>query len=250
MKIRVILKLCWLLIRHNPIKTIWLNYKILPFKQAKYLPILVCGKCKFRHIYRGGVIIDNEDIRPFMIVIGKNSCYVATSEPKTIWSIHGTLILKGPINFLQGTYVMVAEGAVLTIGSRGTVVGSNTKIMCFDSITIGNSVRITWDCQFYDSSFHYVRNSSGNISKLSKPIVIGNNVWIGNHATVVKGSVLPDFSIVGSHSLVNKDFSDTDGHCLLTGVPATVKAVGLTRIFDGDEENKLDIAFGYTRTHL
>lgn len=48
----------------------------------------------------------------------------------------------------------------------------------------------------------------------SKPIVIGNNVWLGGGAVVLPGVTIGDNSVIGAGSVVTKD------------IPANVVAVG------------------------
>lgn len=236
------------LISHYPIKTIWLNFRCLPFKQAVKLPIFLYSKTVFRNL-SGKIIIDCSSVYPNMIKIGADWWYPATARPQTIWSIYGTLILKGPISFPQGTYILVANNALLQFGTNGTVVGTNTKIMCFEKIILGNNTRLTWDCQIYDTSFHYVE-IDGNCKKLTAPIVIGNNVWIGNNTTITKGVTIPNWSIITSHSMVNKDLSSFDEHCLFAGIPATLKKQKVTRIYDESKQKELDTLFNYNRNSL
>ena len=239
------------LLKTNLPKTIWLNFKMLPFKQAVKLPIYIYGKMIFRRM-KGQLIIDSEEIHSGMIKIGKRDYYVETTVPQCIWHIEGTLILHGPMKFMQGSYVLVAGGATLEIGAGGTIFGSNFRVFCFDHITIGNNARMAWDVQIMDSSFHYTEdlNREGLVRPLNKPIHIGDNVWVGNRSTIAKGAVLPDYSIVASNSLINKDFSSIESYSLLAGSPAAVKATGIRRIFDAEREKELDKQFGYTRTHL
>lgn len=220
----------WVILRKSSnysIKTIWFNFKALPFKQAILLPITLYSKTIFREL-SGKIIIDTKQITHNMIKLGADWWYPATSRPQVMWSIYGTLIFKGPISFPQGTYIHVAKNGVLQFGTKGTFIGTNTKVMCFDSIEIGDGTQITWDCQIYDTSFHYVE-SDGNIGKLTSPIKIGSNVWIGNNTTVTKGVTIPDYSIVTSHSLVNKDLEYYGEHCLFAGCPVTLKKSGVTR---------------------
>lgn len=111
-----IIYLLLFLFKHHPLKSIWINFKVLPFKQAIRIPILLYSDTKFRNlsgsiIYRGGV-------KPFCIKIGNDTCYPSTSRPLTIWDIRGTLILNGPISFIQGTYILVAEGRHWKSGAK------------------------------------------------------------------------------------------------------------------------------------
>lgn len=236
------------LLRNYPIKTVIFNFKVLPFRQAIHLPFFIYTKTIFRNL-SGKIIIDSKNVYPNMIKLGADWWYPATSRPQVMWSIYGTLIFKGPISFPQGTYLHVAKNGVLQFGTNGTLIGTNSKIMCFDNIELGNSVRITWDCQIYDTSFHYVE-TEGTIGKLTSPIKIGNNVWIGNNTTITKGVTIPDYSIITSHSLVNKDLKKYGEHCLFAGCPAALKKTGVTRIFDEAKEKELDMKNNYSRNHL
>ena len=71
-----------------------------------------------------------------------------------------------------------------------------------------------------------------------------------NNSTITKGVVLPDETIVASHSLVNKNYSDIGPYNMLAGVPAVVKKRGIRRIYDAEKEAQLDQLFEYNRTKL
>lgn len=247
--LRKILKISLALLKTNIIKTIYLNFKMLPFQQAVKLPIFIYGKIRFRSLK--GKILIHSDIHPGMIKIGKRDYYVETTVPKSIWTINGTINFSGPINFLQGSYVLVSDNAILNFGTKQTVCGSNVKIICFEQITIGNKCGITWDCQIIDTSFHYTEDlSNGEIKPLTKPISLGNNVWIGNRTTISKGVILPDFTIVASNSLVNKDFSSIGENCLIAGLPAKLKLQNIRRVYNIKKQKELDKKFNYIRTYL
>ena len=243
-----LIRLLWIFITHYPIKTVYFNFKMLPFNQAKYLPIFLYSKTEFRSL-KGKVVIKGT-IFPGMIHIGDNTRYPHTNRPCSVWTINGTIVFSGRINFYNGTYIYVAENAVLSFGTHGTFVGSDTKIICRESITIGNNVEITWDNQVYDTSFHYIRNQQGDVKSLTSPIVINDNVWIGNRSTIAKGTILPSYSIVASNSMTNKDFSECGECCLFAGVPAVCKIKGVKRVFGSEEEKLLDKQFSYVRYKL
>jgi len=52
----------------------------------------------------------------------------------------------------------------------------------------------------------------------SNQIHIGKYCFVGTASVILKGSVIPDYSIVGAMSLVNKQFKET--HSMYGGVPA------------------------------
>ena len=234
----------------NLIKTLWFNFKVFPFAVAKKMPVWLYGKVTFRSL--AGKIVINGPISAGMIKIGKNDFYVDTAIQQCIWTVRGTLIFNGPIIFGHGSYVLVSDNATLEFGGKDTYLGSNLKIFCFDRIVFGGNVRVAWDCQFMDTTFHYVQNlnRNGEIGPLTKPIVLGDNIWVGNRTTISKGAMVPSDTIIASNSLVNKDFSSIEPYTLLAGVPAAVRATGQKRIFDSEIQREMDEKYHYVRTHL
>ncbi len=244
------LKLLLELLHTNLFKTIWFNLKMLPFCQAIKLPIFIYRNVHFRDL--SGVVVVN-NARSGMVRIGYSSHYVATSVPRSEWTIRGTMVLNGPTRFFQGTYVLVSDKATLTCGGIYQTFGTGCKIICFDSITIGKRVALGWECQIIDTSFHYVKSigeQSLEIAPLTKEIVIGDYVWIGNRTTISKGTVIPDESIIASNSLVNKNLSENGSHCLFAGMPVKVVKRDVGRVWNEAEESVLDKKYGYYRVHL
>lgn len=52
---------------------------------------------------------------------------------------------------------------------------------------------------------------SKQILNYGKDIKIGNHVWLGEQVIILKGAVIPDNTIVGAKSLVNKQFQPGGG---------------------------------------
>ena len=52
----------------------------------------------------------------------------------------------------------------------------------------------------------------------SKPITIGEYCFVGTGSILLGGSVLPDYSVLGAGSVLNKAY--TESHCLYAGNPA------------------------------
>lgn len=254
---RKLLKILYVLIfRSRLLPTLKINFKMLPFNKAIHFPIVVYSKIKFRSL-KGRIEIKGR-LDFDMISIGQQG-YVATTKPVSNWTIEGTIVFWGCIAFYQGTYLLVAKDAVLTFGNEKSsenfgkssiTIGSNTKIMCFESITIGDWSRIPWDVQLIDTSFHYIEKNDGEAQSLTKPIVIGNRVWVGNRTTISRGAVIPSNSIICSNSVVNKDLSSYGEYCMFAGSPAVKKSEGLSRVWDELKQAKYDKKYIYNRVHL
>lgn len=101
-----------------------------------------------------------------------------------------------------GKYVRISGCGELTIGKN--VLLNGCWIGCQQSITIGDECLIS-DCFLQDSDYHnlepHLRNAPPGV-KVSAPIVIERNVWVGARATVMKGVHIGQDSVIGLGSVV------------------------------------------------
>ena len=114
----------------------------------------------------------------------------------------------------SGCTIGVLKDAKLSIGSG--YMNYNSKIYCFDEINIGYDVIISEGVIIRDSDNHQILD--GKHVK-SKPINIGNHVWIGLNAVILKGVTIGDGAIVAAGAVVTKD---VPSHSLVGGVPARI----------------------------
>lgn len=127
-----------------------------------------------------------------------------------------------------GSKVSVAKDAILNIGSN-FMNSAKMTIICTTHISIGDNFLSSWDTFVMDSDFHSTINvETGMENEVSKPILIGKNVWMGMKSTILKGVNVPDGSIIGAASMVSKSFCNEN--CLLASAQAEVKKIGVTRI--------------------
>jgi acetyltransferase-like isoleucine patch superfamily enzyme len=218
--------------RRNWFAIIYFNFKMLPFKQAIKLPFDFYYKVRFVEL-TGKVILKN-NVQRGAIQIGRaGSDFLAKTE--SVISIKGNLIFNGPIFIGNGVTLEVNEGATVEFG-KSVRITARTKIISQEQITIKDNVGISWESQIIDSNFHYIRNTkTGVIHKKSVPVVIGANCWIGNRVSIGKGTILPDYSIVASNSLLTKSYSDFPEHSVFAGIPAKMIATDQERIIESLE---------------
>lgn len=104
--------------------------------------------------------------------------------------------------------IEVLNGAHLTIGDNVGL--SCVAISCFSSIDIGDNVKIGAGVHIFDTDFHsldyYERRvaESDSLKSKKKPIVIGNDVFIGAMTIILKGVTIGQRSIIGAGSVVTK----------------------------------------------
>lgn len=115
------------------------------------------------------------------------------------------------------------EPAFLSIGDKTSFQDRchiNSKI----GITIGERCAISWDVEFLDTDFHRIINLDGIEVKNSARISIGNDVWIGARAIILKGVSLGDGSVVAAGAVVTKSYPPNS---LIAGNPARlVREIG------------------------
>lgn len=231
--------------RFNIIKTLYINFRCLPFEQAKKLPIHIFGSPYFNNL--SGRITILGEIKKGMIKINETRPFAPSLQ--TVNSqllIAGELVFRGPYFIGTGTKILVAKDAKLVLGSKGKITDF-VNLSCWSCITIGDMTRITHRCQINDSNNHFIANMNNRtIPNDTRPIYIGNRCFICNNTSIMAGSILPNNVIVGSSSLINKDFSMLPETSLIAGIPAKCISTGYIRIYN--EQMELDL-IEYYKNH-
>jgi acetyltransferase-like isoleucine patch superfamily enzyme len=217
------------------LKTLYLNLRLLPLSQALQLPIYCTAYTRFFSL-RGSVKFEGP-VRHGMVKFGflAHNMFVPNNNI-TLLDIAGELHFGGCGEFAPGVSISIARGAVLKIGKE-FFINSKVRIVCHERIEIGDWARIAWESQLFDTNFHFIMDlSTGNYLKKTKPIRIGNNVWIGNRTTITCGAIIPPFCIVASNSLCSKDYSLTPQDSVIGGIPAALIKTGYRRVFSYADE--------------
>ena len=81
---------------------------------------------------------------------------------------------------------------------------ADCHIICFKSISIGDNCLISWKTQIMDTDQHKIYDSDRNLLNPDSPIIIGNNCWICNNVTLMKGVNISDNVVIASNSLITK----------------------------------------------
>lgn len=106
-------------------------------------------------------------------------------------------------------------------------VGDNVRISCCNSINIGSNVLLGSRVLIIDNSHgSYGENKSDspltppNLREMnSEPIIIEDNVWLGDGVVVQKGVTIGSGSIIGANSVVTHDVPK---NVICGGIPARV----------------------------
>lgn len=131
---------------------------------------------------------------------------------RALWENNGEINFQGKVDLCAGT--KIACSGELSFGD-GCHFNGNSDIVCFDRMEFGNDCLVSWECLFMDTDFHslYDLDSKKRINE-DKPVSIGNHVWIGCRATVLKGSKIPDDSVIAACSVVTRELKENN--CVYT----------------------------------
>ena len=160
--------------------------------------------CLVIRIAYGKKAITNKD----NIIRGKFSVFM-NQNAKCVLGKH--LVSMGPL------YIKLLQDAHLQIGEN-CFFNHNCSITCVKDIKIGSGCNFANNIVIVD---HDHKVSANGVEKdlVSKPIVIGDSVWIGANVTILKGVTIGDGAIVAANSVVR---NDVKAHTIVAGVPAKI----------------------------
>lgn len=211
-------------------KTIYFNYRSLPFSQAKNLPIHVYTNTQLIST-KGSIVFEDSHVSYGMIKWGWFHSY--RSQGKTRIQNCGKIIFKGKGKIMSGSEIVTWPNSTLTI-CDSFFIGENVLLYCQHNIYLSRCVRISYQCDISDSDYHYcIDVISGKVFHKNKSIYIGAYNWIGNRTSIKKGSRTPDYIMVASAgSVLSKDYIPlVKPYSILGGCPAKVIKTGISRIW-------------------
>lgn len=130
----------------------------------------------------------------------------------------GRLDCGRDVSLARGLLIVV-RGGRLRIGAR-VEIGQGSVIVVREGVTIGDDCLIAEYVTIRDQDHRFgpglVTASAGFETA---PVVIGNNVWIGAKASVLRGVTIGDGAVIGAHAVVT---TDIPAGAVAVGVPAKV----------------------------
>lgn len=211
-------------------KSIYVNYKCLPFKKAWKLPILVSSRTVLSgKLKKDSLRISTDEIHFGMVKLGvSKGSFRLSHEESYLYVGDGQIIFEGYANIAAGFHLTIGQGAVLSLGKNASI-NSNILIVCRKSIVLGQNFHAGWDCTLMDNDGHLIQElETGNITNYPRPIVIGDNVWIGARVTILKGLSLASGSIIPLGSIIIK--SNIIPYTIYGGTPNHKIKEGVARI--------------------
>ncbi|WP_302177471.1 acyltransferase [Megamonas funiformis] len=198
-------------------KSLYINIKSLPLKQAIKLPILVSYKTKL--ISLRGKIVLLDKAKYGMIRIGFDGAGTA-KHMSTVIENNGIIYLGNNVKIGGGCQICtVSKNSRLEI-KKNVSITSESHIIASKNISIGNDSIISWNTQIMDTDFHKILDKNNNLLNEDLEILIGNNVWIASNVNILKGSNVPNNTVISSGSIIRGFLYEEN--CIYTGLPIKI----------------------------
>ncbi|MBF0580413.1 acetyltransferase [Erysipelotrichaceae bacterium RD49] len=143
--------------------------------------------------------------------------------------IRGRSSLSGCIGLTTGRFCRFdLQGNELTLFiGNNCEIGDMTHIVAHEKVKIGNNVLIASKCFISDTNHGLYKGDvqdspliPPNQRKLvTAPVVIGNNVWIGENVVILAGTDIGDGCIIGANSVVSGKY---EKNSIIAGVPGKI----------------------------
>lgn len=187
---------------------LWYNFfsrQIVKNKKLAFCPLKYCRVHleKEAELYLNGTLLMG-----FQQVPGSHK------ETRLLLERGGRFTVNGYYMMYADSYIRVVSGGKLTVGEG--FINEGCQITCASQVTIGHGCVIARDVVIRDYDGHTLEKENYAIAA---PIAIGNHVWIGNRAMILKGVTIGDGAVIAAGSIVTKDVPP---FAVAAGIPAKV----------------------------
>lgn len=187
---------------------------ILGYITSFFLPVYFVSKIKnLRNLFYTGWL------KRYFAKFGNGSIIIkpiCISQADRI-SIGSQTVISGNCTITCSANASICMGDQCTIGSYNHITACN-EIIIGNGVLTGPQVLITDNSHGENSAVDMDKPAKRKIYSKGK-VVIGNNVWIGEKASILPGTTIGDGAVVGANSVVTRD---VPSYSIVVGSPARV----------------------------
>ena len=170
---------------------------------------IICHTNSVIEFHKSSKIILDENLE-----IGYKQVRKSRKETRILLEEESQLHIKSKAIIFAGVYIRLFPNGRLYID--GSFLNEDVEISCASCIKIGRGCAIARGVSIRDYDGHVLQSPD---YKISKPIVIGDHVWIGSRAMILKGVRIGQGAIIAAGSIVTHD---VPSRCIVAGNPAKI----------------------------
>lgn len=211
----------------NPsiIKTLYVNFKALPRKQAVKFPIIVSRNARIRGLKKGSIeLITDDSLKTAMVLIGfggsQNLIHYNYKRTCIDFLENGKIIFRGTAQFASHCSIYISASTI-DVGD-GFSCNNSCSFSSVAGISIGKNCLIGSNVCIRDSDGHdiYFYNPEKQRINNDKPVIIEDHVWVCNNVSILKGVTIGHDCIIGYGTLLTKTIKANN--CIVAGNPPQV----------------------------
>lgn len=164
-------------------------------------------------------------------LVGKDHRFFSSARIKLAWNAKKkNIVLHGNCEIF-GSIISYGNGKIIL--HEWVHLGSNSLLNAVNLIEIGRDTTISYNVTIQDNNSHPINpedrryiwhtphgsRERSNLYSANAPIIIGENVWIGQNARICKGVNIGDNAIVAACAVVTHDIP---ANAIAAGNPAKI----------------------------
>jgi acetyltransferase-like isoleucine patch superfamily enzyme len=197
------------------------EFRVSPWRTASALTAgrrIIVGR---RMRVRG---VRNVTVRSGVLALGTRYFGFADTRMSGLIRVRGSLIVEGNVHIGLGNRWDIGEHAIVRVG-KGSYFSPESLLVSATGITVGDNCAISWQCQFLDDDFHTLVIGGADRPRTAA-ITLGDSIWVGTRAVILKGTHIADGCVIAANSTVSGVFDEPN--CLIAGSPAKVIKRGIS----------------------
>lgn len=198
--------------------SVYVNLKLFPINEAIKFPVFVSRNIVVKNLKKNSIKIEGK-LEPFLVTIGIGGVDGISEVRKGLlqFGSSGQIFFKGKAQLSKGVALRVSTGKL--VFGKNFYSNCNLTVICSEEVEFGDNCLLGWNVHIRDCDGHSIYQNNELINNRRK-VTIYNHVWIGQDVKVLKGSIIPNDSIIAMNSCVTKAF--TVENTIIGGYPAVV----------------------------